>query len=109
MHLARQSPCQRREVKCYAATVEALLREIEARLAAMTAEQRAATAVAFRGIISAARGLGALNLSRKSVMGAVNMMVMGLAQGHTLSHHLKAARDLAPKIGRYVDALVSSL
>jgi hypothetical protein len=89
--------------------VEALLREIEARLAATTAEQRAATATAFRGIVAATKGLADLQLSRKTVMAAVNLMVMGAAQGHSLQHHLRAARELAPKIGRHVDSLVSSL
>ncbi len=75
----------------------------------MTAEKRAAVTLTFRGIISSARGLGELNLSRKAVMGMINTMVLGMAQGHSLQHHLKAAREMAPRIGRYVDALVSSL
>lgn len=89
--------------------MELLLREIDARLAAMTAEQRATVTAAFAGVIGSARGLGLLNLSRKATMAAINMMVLGMAQGHSLAHHLRSARELAPKIGRYVDALVSAL
>ena len=79
------------------------------RLAAMTAEQRASVAAAFKGVISAARGLAALDLSRKATMGAIQMFLVGMASGHPMSHYLRQARAAAPKIGRYVDALVQAL
>lgn len=75
----------------------------------MTAEQRASVLSSFKGMISAARGMGELDLSRKATMGAINMFVLGAATGQSLADHLKAARTMAPKIGRYVDALVSAL
>lgn len=89
--------------------METLLRELEKQLATMTAEQRAATTAALAGIISASRGMKDLHLSRGTVMRAMQVMGVGMAQGKTLASHLTDARRLAPAIGKHVEALVHAV
>lgn len=93
----------------YPHVVERLLREIEASLAMMTAAQREATARALQALVAAAKGLKDVQLSKSATMHAVNVLVIGAAQGQGMAHHLAEARRLAPKVGKHVAHLVSAL
>lgn len=89
--------------------MESLLRELEKQLGTMTAEQRAATAVALADVIKASRGLKVLNLSRATVLRAIQMIGVGMVQGKTLASHLADAKRMAPKIGKHVETLVHAV
>ena len=89
--------------------METLLRELEKQLAVMTPAQREATTAALVGIIRASGGMKDLQLSRATVMRALQVMAVGMAQGRTLKTHLTDAAKLAPKIGKHVETLVHAL
>lgn len=92
-----------------APTMETLLREIETQLAHMTAAQRQSTTAALADIVRAAGGMKDLNLSKKTVLRALQVMGIGMAQNKGMRQHLEDARKLAPRIGKHVEALVSAL
>jgi len=89
--------------------VERLLKEIEASLAKMTPAQREATARALNALVKAAGGLKDVHLSKAATMHAVNVLVIGAAQGHGMAYHLGEAKRLAPKVGKNVSALVAAI
>jgi len=89
--------------------METLLRELEKNLAAMTPAQRESTTAALVGIVRASAGMRDLQLSRATVMRALQVMGVGMAQGRTLKMHLADAARLAPKIGKHVESLVHAL
>lgn len=89
--------------------MERLLKEIEASLAKMTEQQRQATARALFLLVKAAAGLKDVHLSKAATMHAINVLVIGAAQGHGMAHHLGEAKRLAPKVGKHVAVLVSAL